>query len=974
MLEIRLLGRYDVRLDGSPIRIRSRPARTLLAYLVLTLGTHHPRERLAGLLWPDSTEANARKNLRQALWRLRKAIGEDYLVADAESAAFNSSADFWLDVAALESPGEQDLEAAVATYEGELLPAFYEDWVLLERDRLAAVYERRMERLVTDLLRQERWAEARERAERWIAQGQIPEAAYRALMVAHAASGELPKVEAAYQRCTEALQQELGVEPSAETQHLYADLMAGEAVSSRPSMDALARPPARKRNLPAQPTAFIGREAELAEARRLLADARLLTLTGPGGIGKTRLALKLAEDLQDQFSDGAHFVNLAAIDRAGDLTQLIADSIEFPLSSDDEPEKQLHRYLRNKQLLLVMDNFEHVLDGAPLVSTIMQAAPEVKVLATSRERLELQGEASLGVAGMSFPDSPPAEKRRGRDAIELFSQSAGRVLSDFDPTGETLEHVIRICRLVQGMPLAIELAASWLNTLTLQEIESELRRSLDILSTEMRDVPERHRSLRAAFDPSWSLARPAEREVFTRLTVFRGGFTRDAAQQVAGATLELLASLVGKSIVRHDPETGRFEIHELLRQYGAEKLDADPAASRAAHDVHAGYYADLMESRWDHLRDSRQLAALEEIDADIENIRTAWRYSIRKFDVSRLWQFVHSIRLVYTIRGWSYAGLELFSEAVRATTKAQEGEELQALTGLAIAYQGFFMAWLGRAEEGIELARQGAETLRRLSRPVELVQALNGLALCAQYLDLHAEQEQAARNALKIAVDRQDKWMEAFSLFQLSAARIQQRDYLGARESAERGLRLSEEIGDSFISLYDLSILGAAARNLGEFERARELYHGSLQISERLGYRWGIENASKYLGYVALAQGEIDEAEAHLHRSLRIADEIGLGRDLMNLLYDFARLRVAQERIEEAIELLVLVVGHPASRQARFTEGPIRGAAQSLIDELEGAVPADAYAAALKRGRSLELDEAVGALMAEQPENQSPQS
>ncbi len=965
MLEIRLLGRYGVSSDGSPIQIRSRPARTLLAYLVLTLGTQHPRERLAGLLWPDSTEANARKNLRQALWRLRKSIGEGHLLADVESVAFDSNSTFWLDVAALEHPGEEDLEAVAATYEGELLPGFYEDWVLLERDRLAAVFERRMERLMADLQRQERWDEARDWAERWIAQGQIPEAAYRALMLSHAASGELPKVEADYQRCVEALQQELGVEPSNETRALYASLMAGEVPLGRPSMEPPGLPPARRPHLPAQPTTFIGREAELAEARQLLGDARLLTLTGPGGIGKTRLALKLAEDLQEQFADGAYFVNLAAIDRASDLTQLVADAIAFPLSSDDVPDEQLLRYLRSKRLLLVMDNFEHVLDGAPLVSKILQTSSEVKVLATSREKLELQGEASLGVRGMSFPETTKANDARNHDAIELFNRSARRVLPSFDPDAGMLEHVHHICQLVQGMPLGIELAAAWLNTLTLDEIESELRHSLDILSTEMRDVPQRHRNIRAAFDHSWSLASPAEHEAFTRLSVFRGGFTRDAAQEVAGATLELLASLVGKSFLRHDPETGRFEIHELMRQYGAEKLDADPAESRKAHDAHASYYAGLMNSRWDHLRDSRQLAALEEIDADIENVRTAWRYASRQVDLPRMWQFVQAMRLVYFIRGWNYAGMELFAEAVSVTQAASDGAELEALHALAQAHQGFFMAWLGLAEQGIELARQAAEVLRRLDRPEELSQALSTIVLCAQYLGLHTEHEQSVDELLQISEDRQDRWLEAYSLFLRSLSRLQRGDFQGAGQSAQRSLQISEDLGDLVTSLYAQSALGAVAQTTGDYEQARARYSASRQMAEQLGLRWAIENNSKYLGHVALAQGEIDEAETHLHRSLRIANEIGLGRDLMNLLYDFARVWVKQDRREEAIELLGLVIGHPASTQARFTEGPIRGAAQDLLDELEKVVPPEAYSAALERGKTMELDQAVAGLMVE---------
>ena len=854
----------------------------------------------------------------------------------------------------------------VSTYQGELLPGFYEDWILLERDRLAGVYERRMDTFLDELLRHDRWTDARDWAERWIAQGQIPEAAYRALMVAHAGSGEIPRVDATYQQCVEALQQELGVEPSVETQELYARLIAGEKDLTPSSQDMRDRTTASRLNLPVPPTAFIGRRDELKEARRLLANTRLLTITGAGGIGKTRLALQLARGISDHFSDGTHFVNLAEIDRASDLTQLVADAIDFPLSTDAAPDEQLLRFLRNKQLLLVMDNFEHVLDGAYLVSEILQTAPEVKTLATSRERLELKGEASLGVVGMSFPDTVGSVGSRRHDAIELFSSSARRVLPDFVPDAESLERVIHICRMVQGMPLAIELAAAWLHTLTLEEIESELKRSLDILSTEMRDVPDRHRSIRAAFDHSWSLAEAEERDAFIRLTVFRGGFTRSAALQIAGAPLEMLAALVGKSFVQHDPNNGRFEIHELLSQYGREKLESDPETSRSAHDAHAAFFAELMHSRWAHLQDARQLTALGEINADIENIRKAWRSSVRELDVSRMLRFMHSMRLVYTIRGWSYAGLELFSEAAMATADAQDGEELEALKGIATAYQGYFRALLGHAEQGIELARRGAEVLRRHSWPVELGLALDAVALCAQYLDLHAVQEQAAREAWEIAVDRKDKWMEAFSLFLLSASRIPQRDYVGARDHAERSLEISEELGDLYSSQYAHSMLGTAARKLGEHERAREHYMTSLRKSERLAYRWGIENASKYLGQVALALGEINEAEAHLHRSLRIAEEIGLGRDQLNILINYAGLRVAQGRQQEAIELLASVIRHPASSQARFAEGSIRRAAQDLLDELEGSVPSDAYAAALEQGKALDLDRAVAALVREQ--------
>ena len=966
MLEIRLLGQFNLQQEGEPVEIQSRPAKTLLAYLLLTREKHHPRERLAGLLWPDSTENNARKNLRQALWNLRKSIDERYLLADSVSIAFAPTSDYWLDISILEDPAEQNMETVVPLYEGELLPGYYEDWILLERDRISAIFDRKIHGLLTQLLQEERWTETRAWAEKWIAPGQIPEAAYRALMVSFAATGELSNVHESYQRCVQALRDDIGVDPSSETRTLHEDLMAGkepstQAIQYGPGWKAPAK--GRGHNLPAQPTSFIGREEELAETKQLLAESRLLTLTGPGGIGKTRLALQIANEMLDQFNDGAYFVNLAKIPVDGHIIQGVADALEFPLSTDAEPRVQLLRHLRNRELLLVMDNFEHLLAGSGVVSKILQAASEVKILATSREKLGLKGETTFAVAGRTFPNGGQSNNLRSNDAIEMFMQSAERVHPGFEPSAEDLEVATRICHMIQGMPLAIELATGWLDTLTLEEVADELQRNLDILSTEMRDVPDRHRSIRATFDHSWSLINEPEREVFRRLSVFRGGFARDAAFHVAGASLELLAALVGKSFIRHDPKLGRFEIHELMRQYAEERVEENLEGSLSAHEAHASYFAKFMSSRWDHLRDRRQIAALAEIDADMGNIRSAWRYSSAQADVSQMRLFVQSIRLVYTIRGWNYAGMELFAGAVEALESVADDIEAEALGALVLAHQGFFMAWLGHAEQGIELTREGVAVLRRLNRPVDLVFALNGQTLCAQYLNLQDEDEQAAREMVQIAADKNDKWLEAFSLFPLSTALVQKNNFVEAGRIAEQSLRITEEIGDSIIALFNLSALGAVAFNLGEYGKAREYYLRSLSSSEKLSYRWAIENASKYLGAVAMAMNETEAAEGYFRESLRIAEEIGLGRDTINLLFEFARVRVAQDRKDRAVELLSLALEHPASRQARFGEGLIQDSAQSLLDVLvEEGTPGD-YAKAIERGKGLELAEVVKELI-----------
>jgi predicted ATPase/DNA-binding CsgD family transcriptional regulator len=729
-------------------------------------------------------------------------------------------------------------------------------------------------------------------------------------------------------------------------------------------LDTDRKAPSRPRhNLPADPTPFIGRAEQLAEIGRLLTQTRLLTLTGPGGIGKTRLALRAAADALDAFDNGVFFVSLAPIHSAGHIVQTITEAIDFPLSTDEEPIAQLLTYLRRRQLLLVMDNFEHLLDGADVVGEILQSAPDVKVLATSRETLNLQGETVLLITGMNFPIWEPSDDLLTYDAVQLFLQSVHRVHPGFEPDARDLKYLAHICEMVQGMPLAIELAAAWMAVLSPEEIADEIRKGLDILTTEMRDVPERHRSIRAVFDHSWSLMAQAEREVFMRLSVFRGGFTREAAQQVARASLQSLAGLVNQSFLRHDPSSGRFEIHELLRQYAQERLEEEPEVSISAHDAHAAYYADFMEQRWQHLRDHRQVEALAEIDADIENVRAAWRYRLDQRDVAQMRMFVNSFWLVYYIRGWNYAAVELFGQAAEAL-HGTHGEEAEALRALALAHQGYFLAWLGLSQQGYELANEGVIVLERLGLPEDLALALVSLVLNIYFLDL-PEWEDAARKFLRAATEIDEKWLLAYSLYSVSLVALRRQDYAEARQLSESGLKIGEEIDNLFGSALPLLVLGHAAFALGEYAKAKAYYLRCLSTAEEVGFRWAIQIATKYLGRVAFSMGEIAEAKAHYLRSLRIAEEIGLGRDMVTLLYDFARVWVVEGQLEQAAELLALVLQHPASDQSRIAleTGLIRDSAQDLLAALEAELSPEVYAAALDRGQALELDEVIASIL-----------
>ncbi len=966
-----MLGRLEVRLDGEPVEIASRPARTLLAYLALTLDVHHPRERLAGLFWPESNQSRARKNLRQTLWRLRKAVGDGALEVEAAAVGLPSRPDLWVDVAALDTAAVRDLETAVSAYGGELLPGFYEPWVLLERDRIDAVYDGKMQRLVEGMLTDQRWSEAIKWAESWIASGRIPEAGYRALITAFAATGERPKAEEAYRRCVEALREEIGVEPSDETRELYQRMVAGELSYQRSEG---ARPRAPRINLPAQPTRFVGREQELAELTSLLSESRLLTLAGPGGIGKTRLAVQLAAELADRFDDGVHFISLAPISTAGELVQAVADGLKFPLSAQEAPEEQLLSYLRPRSLLLVLDNFEHLLEGVAFVSRLLQTAPGLKLLTSSREKLGIQGETVFGVRGMRTPSSPEAGDGQDQEAIEFFLACAQRSRPGFAASAAQHQSVVQICDRVQGMPLAIELAAAWLDTLSTEEVAKELNRSLDILATELRDVPDRHRSIRAVFDHSWSQAGPAEQQAFARLSVFRGGFTRQAAYEVAGASIDLLAGLVGKSFLRHDATLGRFEIHELMRQYAEERLEEDPAECTAAHDRHAAYFAEFARALSSELRGSFDDRPDLKAEREILNLRAAVRHAAGQAQLDELRKFIDGLWLLHELRGWNQAGAGLFGEiAVALGAGERRGEVAEAsevdnqdpeaamLRNWAIGAQAFYQALLGSPTAAADKARTSAAELRRLEAGSELFIPLVAHNLASviqlQAEDLLGNAFSNAQEAVELATRLGEDWWEGlFTTWQGSASLLLGRAQ-DARRYARASLAIFEELGSPYGATWPLQLLARLALGRQDHPEARRLFEDVLHRAQSISFDRGTSLALGALTDVNLQLEDVQQAESYGLEALRLSSETGQVADALGAISDLARIRAARGEPAEAVRLLALVLQHPARDQhAYIRPRSIEKDAEQLRAKLEAKLSTPDYQAAWERGEASDLE------------------
>jgi len=413
-------------------------------------------------------------------------------------------------------------------------------------------------------------------------------------------------------------------------------------------------------NAPVLTSPFVGRRDELAEVARLLSDpdCRLVTLVGPGGTGKTRLALEAAERLVDKFNDGIYFIPLQALGSADALILAIGESLRFQFFAGGERRESLMCHLAEKKLLLILDNSEHMTDEMAVISEILAAAPNLKILVTSRERLNLVEEWVYEVGGLSFPHSIGDGAVEDFSAVQLFAQNARRVQPSFSLEREQ-SAITRICTLVQGMPLALELAAAWTRVLSCAEIAVEIERGLDILETSARNVAERHRSMRAVLQQSWARLADGEQAVVRKLALFRGGFTREAAAAVAGASIHALSALVDKSWLYRSTRHGRFDMHELVRQFAEERL-AESGEGDTVQQAYALHFADLVQRCEAGIKFRRQSEALGEMDRDFENIRAAWHWSAERHDAALSSRMLEGVSFFCDMRARFYEGAALF--------------------------------------------------------------------------------------------------------------------------------------------------------------------------------------------------------------------------------------------------------------------------------------------------------------------------
>jgi len=678
-------------------------------------------------------------------------------------------------------------------------------------------------------------------------------------------------------------------------------------------VDSLSPPllvsPTPRQNFPAQTTPLIGRERELGELGALLENpaCRLITIVGPGGIGKTRLALAAAAEQAEAFTHGAAFVPLQAISSAAFVAPAILAALDVELQGQREPREQLLEYLRGKELLLVLDNVEQLLarglsqdEGvADLLADMLHHAPGVMLLVTSRERLALPGEWLFDLLGLSYPVGETIDGVEDYSAVQLFVQRARQVQRQFALADGDVRAVARICQLVEGLPLAIELVAAGLRTRSCAAIAGAIESSLMALASGLRAVPERHRSIWATFEHSWRLLSDEERQVFPRLSVFRGGFDEEAAVQVARATAELLAALVDKSLLRWDG-TARYDMHELVRQYADEKLEqAGEAGSIRNH--HGAYYLALAETAAPQLHLAEQQSWLARLEAEHGNLRAALVWSQTadiKADLGL--RLATALGEFWEVHGHMHEGRVWLSDAL---ARAPEPTLLRAR---ALNALGYLTGWSGVGPSH-QLFEESLALGQALGDKQSVADALFGLVRFGQDTEDSSRPYDRLMASLALYRELGDKVGSVRALHYLGYTVGTEGDYQRGSELCEEALALARELGDVRSCANVLHAWGRIARAHNYPMRAQAYLQESLNLYRNLGDQSGVPWSLLGLADVAQLQGDYDWAETLLNETIALCRRL-----IINRLLAFGLLNLAD---------IVLYRGDATRASALFTEG-----------------------------------------------------
>jgi predicted ATPase/DNA-binding SARP family transcriptional activator len=862
-IRIRLFGGFSVSVNGRQIPAtawRQRRAAAIIKLLALEPTHRLPREHIMDTLWPEFDVAAQANNLRQMLHHARThLLGAEMpknlvLQRDGDAVVLAPAESVWVDVHSFERAVDQAWrsqspamsQAAIALYAGDLLPDDpYEEWAAQRRMALRASFLALLTRFGELHADHGEWSAAVGLFQRLVAAEPTRESAHVSLMRLYAQAGHHDLVLAQYDQLAIILAQELAAEPQHAAREIVASIREGGSSKTARLQDkvgAAMGTSAGSMTVPAPADSFIGREREIAEIRQLLSTGRLVTLIGAGGIGKTRLAIEVARELAHAFPDGVYFVDLAPICDPTLLTRGIAQTLEVRETSARPLLTSLLTFLHDKRLLLVLDNFEHVVESAPVVSQILQRAPRLKVLATSRTRLGLHGERQYHVPVLRAPEPGHALTETtlaDYAASALFIERAREVERTLAPTGQDAEAIVEICRRLDGLPLAIELASAWIAVLSPGALLARLDRRLSLPSAVARDLPARQKTLRDTIQWSYDLLDPEEQSVFRQVSVFVGGWTLDAAHAVAKldgnhrtTTLEWLASLVDKSLVTREERADgefRFGILETIREFGLERL-AECHDETEVRDRHARYVTEFVEQTAQHLEVADQAVWFSRLDAEIDNIGATLAWVNERNMAETGLRLVRSLRLYWYMRGRLSDGCTQTLQIISLPSSSS----FPLLRADALNVVGF----LAREYGDYDLAHEASS---------------ESLAICDQMNDLRRAAD-ARANLGYVALQR-GLYEEASALF-------------------EQNLTTSRTLGNQQGIADSLSFLALTAFLRRELQTARLLNEESLAIWTALNDRQAIVWARTRLGAVLLQQAEYRAAYDEFMISLKICREL----------------------------------------------------------------------------------------------------
>jgi predicted ATPase/DNA-binding SARP family transcriptional activator len=919
-----LFGSPMLERDGTRLDFGLRKSLALLAFLS-TEKQRFSRESLAAFFWPDVDHATALGNLRRALYRVNHTCEAEIITANRSSFEINQAIDFGSDTDTFQelisaclctmSDEEQlpsdcleKLSRASDLYHTDFMSGFslpdspfFDEWQFFQMENLRRSYNAVLKCLVQDHRDRGDLDRAIHYAHRRMSLDTLEEAAHRDLMELYSLNGQYGAALRQYEECCRILQVELSVKPQVETDELYRAIKQRRISQSSPSpareilrTSTLPQPlenmtwhqkpsmlrkistPGPPQNLPVLPFPFVGRKQELSEIRQLLLEAperRLITLTGPGGIGKTRLAVEAAASVFRDFRDGLFLVSLTSIKDPGEIFSAVVEQIGLRSYQKSVNQDRLFGYLCEKQMLLILDSYEHLIPDVRFISELLQNAPEVKVIVTSRERLGLSSETIYSLGEMEYPQQESLKNIQEYSAVQLFLQCALLIRPQLEMSEEDMLAVGQICRSVQGMPLAIILSASWLQALTIQEIAEEIECNLDFLEGKVLDLPERQRSVRAAVAYSWKMLSQKEQTAFMRLCIFSGGFSIRSAQRVAGVSLGTLRSLIDKSFIAISQD-GRYHIHELLRQFGADQLDASGEASEFRLK-HSENYLALLGEHKETLKGRNQSAALVEIEIDFQNIYQAWTYALESGRSAAIYTALESLYLYCDLRGRHQVGVELFEMARQKLTNQENGNRDLA-AGSVLTHLGMLSSRYKRdCPEIGNIIKEGLAIAKIYQNQPEIAFGLLALAhFLSDTMQDYGHAIHVFKQCRRLFSIVGDEYYIGRAIHMTGICYGFLDGIYELKKQLDMSLEIAKKIGDKSSEAMLLISLSMANFYLGDLDEAQKFAEEAAQMTKEIGKGASLGQTDTFLGLIYLLRGQLEKAEWYIEMGASIANEV----------------------------------------------------------------------------------------------------